>query len=267
MSDSILVEHGDDGVTVITFNRPEQRNSMSREARTTLLDALEACVGRSRVIVLTGTGTAFSAGIDLKEASTEAAAAEDSEDAWAAINAEWAAVQDRIRSHPAIVIAAVNGFALGGGSTLVNLSDLAIAADTAQIGTPEVGFGSYPGIAGPAMQLRIAPKRAAWLVLTTKRIDGKTAERWGMVNLSVPLERLMQEALELARHVAQFDAATLAWSKKALWAIPGRAPDWESAVRVGAETNRSIQQESALRDSALGDFISGARNTGQGADA
>ena len=99
-----------------------------------------------------------------------------------------------IREHPAIFVAAVNGFALGGGATLISMCDLAIAAEEAEIGMPEIGFGAYPQFSGPAAQIQLTPKRAAWLVLTAERIDGRTAEAWGMVNRSVALDRLMAEA-------------------------------------------------------------------------
>jgi enoyl-CoA hydratase/carnithine racemase len=65
------------------------------------------------------------------------------------------------------------------------MCDLAIAADQAEIGMPEIGFGAYPQFSGPAAQIQLTAKRAAWLVLTAERIDGRTAEAWGMVNRSV----------------------------------------------------------------------------------
>ena len=104
-----------------------------------------------------------------------------------------------IREHPAVFIAAVNGLALGGGATLVSVCDLAVAADEAEIGMPEIGFGAYPQFSGPGAQIQLTAKRAAWLVLTAQRIDGRTAENWGMVNRSVPLTGLMDEAGRLAR--------------------------------------------------------------------
>jgi enoyl-CoA hydratase/carnithine racemase len=266
MNRPVLLSHHDDGVSVITFNRPEHRNAMNAASRAALIEALDACRGICKAIVLTGAGTAFCAGIDLKEASAAAEQAGDSNLAWREVNGQWIEVQDRIRTHPAVVIASVNGYALGGGSTLVSVSDLAIASESAQFGLPEVGFGSYPGLSGPAMQLRVSPKRAAWMVLTAKRIDGRTAEAWGVVNQVVAPEELEAETLALARHVAQFDAATLEWSKKALWQIPGRTSDWQEAVQFGDYTNAQIQAASPVRDAALAGYAAGGANPGQGAD-
>lgn len=263
MSDgSVELTRPADGLAVVRFTRPEQRNAMNAIARASLIHALEETRrDGTRVIVLRGDGPAFCAGIDLKEV---AAGAGDPNALWGPVNAEWRRVQQLIRDHPAVVIASVNGYALGGGSTLINVCDLAVAADVAQIGMPEVGFGSYPGIAGPAMQLRVSPKRAAWLVLTARRIDGRTAEEWGVVNRCVPLDELEAETMALARHVAGFDAATLTWSKRALWQIPGRLSDWEAAVDFGDYTNAQIQAASSTRDAALQSFARGERNQGQG---
>ena len=223
----VLAEYPSDGVALITLNRPAKRNAMNRAARAALIDALDDCRGHAKVIVLTGSGPAFCSGVDLKEV---AAAAELSADTAAERRTAWRAVQEEIKKHPAVVIAAVNGTALGGGVTLLNAADLALAAEDAQLGMPEVGFGAYPGLAGPSTQLRTSMKRAAWLVLTAERIDGRTAEAWGLVNRAVPGDRLLDEALALAERLAGFDAVALEWCKKALWEVPARLTDWAAAL-------------------------------------
>ncbi|MBT2208075.1 enoyl-CoA hydratase/isomerase family protein [Actinomadura sp. NEAU-AAG7] len=245
-----LVLHEDlgDGVARITLNRPEKRNAMSRAARSALLEALDRCHGTARVIILTGAGTAFCSGVDLKEAGEEGPGADDTVEGR---RTSWHTVQERIRRHPAIVIAAVNGFALGGGVTLANSADLAIAAHEARLGMPELGFGLYPGLAGPSTQLRLSPKRAAWMVLTTKRISGTTAAEWGLVNEAVPLADLADAALELARDIAQFDPVSLDWSKRALHEIPQHISDWTTALRYGEDVRAQIQARSdVLSDGA-----------------
>ena len=148
--------------------------------------------------------------------------------------------------------------------TLINVSDLAIAADEAEIGMPEMGFSTYPGMAGPATQIMLSPKRAAWMVLTARRIDGQTAERWGMVNLSVPLADLEAEADALARHVAQFDATALAESKRALEAIPNRIADWAGAFDFGQPVNATIRAKTGAQREGLSRFARGEANLGQG---
>jgi enoyl-CoA hydratase/carnithine racemase len=145
-----------------------------------------------------------------------------------------------IRCHPAIFVAAVNGVALGGGATLINVCDLAVAADTAEIGTPEMSFATYPGLAGPSVQFSTSRKRAAWMILTTERIDAATAERWGLVNKVVPAARLMEEAVAVARLVARWDPAALAEAKRALDAIPNMIGTWREAFEFGALVNARI---------------------------
>src|SRR5258705_7871784 len=169
------------GYAVIGLNRPEKKNALNRAARRELLAALTFLRAECRAIVLTGCGDSFCSGGDLKEvrADAEAGIAPDP-------RSDWIEVLIAIREHPAVFIAAVNGIALGGGATLISVCDLAVAANEAEIGLPEIGFGAYPQFSGPGVQLRLAGKRAAWVVLTGERIDGVTAESWGVVNRSVP---------------------------------------------------------------------------------
>lgn len=261
-TDRILLDDLGGGVARITFNRPEKRNAMDFAARRALIQALDDCRGRAKVIILTGAGTSFCSGMDLKEVA--ASKGIDPHDAERR-HAMWVKVQAEIRDHPAIVIAAVNGFALGGGVTLINSSDLAIAAEEASIGMPEIGFGLYPGMAGPSTQLRLSPKRAAWMVLTAKRISGRTAEEWGLVNQCVPLAELAAEAEALARHIAAFDAVTLEWCKKALQQIPAQISDWNAALEYGESIGMQIRARTGNLDAGLGAFVAGQRNPGQGA--
>lgn len=261
-ADPVLVEEIDEGIMRITLNRPDKRNAMSQAARAALIGALDGCRGKAKVIILTGSGPAFCAGIDLKESSARRAQPPDDHDRLT----DWRIVQETIRAHPAVVIASVNGFALGGGVTLVNVSDLAIAAETAQFGMPEIGFGVYPGLAGPSTQLRLTPKRAAWMVLTSKRVDGRTAAEWGLVNLAVPAEELESETLALARHVAQYNAVTLEVSKRALWEIPMRVPEWSAAMRLGEDLNAEIRSRTDVSATRLRAFAAGERTPGQGAN-
>ncbi|MFC4241879.1 enoyl-CoA hydratase/isomerase family protein [Gryllotalpicola reticulitermitis] len=255
----MLVDRPADGVVRITFNRPRQRNAMSVAARTALLSALDDVRETARVIVLTGAGPAFCAGIDLKEANAEGPARDS-----LGGKAPWIAVQEAIRRHPAIVISAVNGFALGGGVTLINTSDLAIAAEGAQIGMPEIGFGLYPGLAGPSTQLRINQKRAAWMVLTGERISGTTAAEWGLVNAAVRPDELQHEVIGLATRVAEHDPVTLSWCKKALWEIPMHLSDWTSALEFGEGVGVQIRARTDVVAAGLSEFSAGRRNSTQG---
>lgn len=254
----ILVSGVEDGVAIITLNRPRKRNALDREARLAIIAALDDLRGKASAIIITGAGGHFSSGMDLTQVTN---GSQDDEDE---LNRSWLEVQETIRRHPAIIIAAARGYALGGGSTLINVCDLAVVARNAQIGMPEIGFGFYPGLAGPATQLRLSPKRAAWMVLTAKRIDGQTAVDWGMANVAADDENVEAEALALARHVAQFDPVALEYSKRALWHIPMHVSEWRTALEFGAYTNAQIHARTDAHRTGLQNFAAGNPNPGQG---
>lgn len=255
---AVLLTQNEARIWTITLNRPARRNALDREARLALLEAIETCRGEASVVVLTGAGGTFTSGMDLNQLANGDPADEDE------LNETWRLVQEQIRRHPAIFIASAAGYALGGGSTLINVCDLAVVADDVQIGTPEIGFGFYPGLAGPAASLRLSAKRAAWMILTAKRIDGPTAVEWGMANLSVPAEELEAATLAVARHVAQFDPTALEWSKKALWQVPMHIGEWRAALEFGAYVNAEIHARTDSHKEALRNFTSGIPNPGQG---
>ena len=244
---------------VVRLNRPEKKNALNRDARRELLAALTSLRSEGRSIVLTGSGDSFCSGVDLKEALADAAAGTAPDH-----RSDWIEVLIAIREHPAVFLAAVNGPALGGGSTLISVCDLAVAAHEAEIGMPEIGFGAYPQFSGPGAQIQLTAKRAAWLVLTAQRIDGRTAESWGMVNRSVPLTELMDEADRLATTVSAFDAVALSESKRALDAIPASISGWRPSFEYGLSTNARIRSLSAAQGEGLSRFSAGEKNPGQG---
>jgi enoyl-CoA hydratase/carnithine racemase len=255
---AVLVEHAATGVTRIIFNRPNQRNAMNRAARAGIVRALDECRGSARVVLLSGAGSAFCAGMDLKE--TGASTGDPELDR----RSEWDMVQEELRRHPAVIISAVNGFALGGGLTLVNTSDLAIAAEDATFGLPEMGFGAYPVYAGPTTQLRVSQKRASWLVLTAERISAATALDWGLINRVVPLEDLEREAVALAERIAGFSAPALEVGKRMLWTIPSEISEWSAAVALGVSTMDTIRASNGNPDAGMQRFRQGLRSPGQG---
>jgi len=252
-----IIRH--EGWAQIRIDREPQRNAMNRATRMAMLAAFDELRGVARAVVVTGTGGSFCAGMDLKEREQDRQAGIEG------AGEEWIAVNMAIRNHPAIFIAAVNGLALGGGATMLNACDLAIASTKASIGCPEMGFSTYPGMAGPAIQLAgVTRKQAAWLVLTTNRIDGATAERWGMVNECVEPDRLLPRAAELAAQVARFDAVALTESKKALDRIPGIITDWQEAMDHGQMVNLTIRSKTTAQAEGSARFAAGIRNPGQG---
>lgn len=258
MSSLVTVEQRP-GYAIVSLNRPDKKNALNRAARRELFDVLTSLRTGCRAIVLTGCGDTFCSGVDLKEARADAEAGMAADP-----RSDWIDVLIAIREHPAVFIAAVNGIALGGGATLISICDLAVAADEAQIGMPEIGFGAYPQFSGPGAQIQLTAKRAAWLVLTAQRIDGRTAESWGMVNRSVPLAGLIDEAERLATVISAFDPLVLSESKRALDVIPASISGWRQAFEYGLSTNARIRSLTAAQDQGFSRFSAGERNPGQG---
>jgi enoyl-CoA hydratase/carnithine racemase len=254
----VLLEERE-GVAVVRLNRPDKRNAMDRASRIALLDVFQKIRGRISVAVLTGTGEAFCSGVDLKEhkQDIERGAPPDP-------SSDWIEVIVAVREHPAVFIAAVNGLALGGGSTLISVCDLAIAADEAEIGMPEIGFGAYPQFSGPGAQKQLTSKRAAWLVLTGERIDGRTAQDWGMVNASVPRAQLMDVAQRLAAKIARFDPFALAQAKRALDTVPAKISEWRKAFEYGLGVNARIRERAKSPLDALAGHAVSSRSGRQG---
>lgn len=233
----VLLREVTNGVAEIVLNRPDKRNAMNEAAQQELLAALDACRQDARVLVLTGAGDrSFCAGIDLSELPDQ-----QRRSAVGPARDTWLQVTEALRRHPAVVIAAVNGYALGGGLTLVNAADLAIAAEHATFGMPELGFGAFPRLAGPSTQRRIQRKRVAWLALTTERIDAPTALDWGLVNVVCPSDQLLAEARGLAARIASFDPIALAWTKRAIDEI--EALDWPQSLNFGAYVRAMIASQ------------------------
>jgi enoyl-CoA hydratase len=195
------------GVALVTIRRPDVLNALSFD----LLDAIADAFSRldadpeCRVIVLTGSGDrAFAAGADIRELGRETSISLLVEDRFA--------VWDRIGAVRKPVIAAVRGFALGGGCELALACDLIVASEDAQFGQPEITIGVMPGAGGTQRLPRaIGKTRAMELVLTGRPITATEAEAMGMVNRVVPPEALLAEAFGLAAVIgAQPPVAVLA---------------------------------------------------------
>jgi enoyl-CoA hydratase/carnithine racemase len=256
--EDLVVVDEKDGYAVLRFNRPAKRNAMNVAMRVAILDALERLKGKVGAVVVTGTDISFCAGLDLKEENALRAngIAPDPATSWQAVNVA-------IRNHPAVFIAAVNGIALGGGVTLINVCDLAFASERASMGMPEMGFAIYPGLAGPSTQYSLTRKRHAWMMFTTERIDGATAAEWGLVNKVVPHESLLEEAEAIAAKIGQFDRAALAISKAAMDTIPVQI-DWDAAFNFGTTQIDRIRSMTTSQDEGLARFSAGERLVGQG---
>jgi enoyl-CoA hydratase/carnithine racemase len=229
-----------DGYAIITLNRPEKRNAMNFGAQRELWEALaHLAETRCKVVIITGAGdVSFCAGADTKDPERPPLLTASQPDSWHQ-------TQDLIARHPAVFIAAVNGFALGGGLTLVNNCELAIASETATFGMPEIGMGIFAALAGPSTVKRLNPKHTAELLFTGKRIDAKTAYRFGLVNEVVAPADLLPRAEELAQHIKQFDSVALDYNKKAIRDILDMS--WSMGMDYGVRSTAVIRAKQVSR--------------------
>ncbi|MCX7683758.1 MAG: enoyl-CoA hydratase [Acetobacteraceae bacterium] len=211
MPEMIQVSSEEGGVGVIRLNRPQQLNALCDALMAELGDALAGFDADPAVgaIVLTGSEKAFAAGADIKEMKDRGFPATYAED----FIAPW----ERILTVRKPVIAAVSGFALGGGCELAMMCDIIIAAETAKFGQPEITLGIIPGAGGTQRLTRAVGKAKAMdLILTGRMMDAAEAERSGLVARVVPAERLMEEALAVARKIAGLSRVAVAMAKEAV---------------------------------------------------
>lgn len=205
---------GHDGVALLTIDRPEARNALSFMLLAELADALQELDGdgRTRVAVITGSGDrAFAAGADIVELADqtpERLRAEGHFDTW-----------DHLGAIGIPLIAAVRGYALGGGCELAMTCDLIVAGDDAQFGQPEIGIGVMPGAGGTQRLTRaIGTARAMELVLTGRTMPAAEAYAAGLVTSVVPADHVLTAALDLADRIAAMPPLAVRAAKRSVLA-------------------------------------------------
>lgn len=217
-----------EGVAVLTLNRPEKRNALSKELLQRILEALKEIREKDtiRSVVTTGSGNSYSSGLDLY----------DLRDTWTR-RRKWyeeSTVQkiiNTLRLMPQVTLAAVNGYCLGGGLALLNGHDLAIAAQSAQFGMPEIIRGSFGQTATSTLfHTGIPVKKAFFIQITGKNLTAEQAEKVGLVSEVVPDGELMKAALGLAREIASRNPVALEHAKIA--AYMERDVEFSKALRI-----------------------------------
>ena len=203
----------EDNVATIKLNRPRVLNAMNKQLWLDFQAALEDARNDAaiKVLIITGEGRAFSTGADLKESKDR------SLEAYRDYLEELQEASRKIIRFEKPTIAAINGYALGSGYELALACDIRIAAEEAQIGSPEARVTS--SVTGGAMRLiqeLIGPGKARELLFTARNIDGREAERIGLVNVAVPGDRLMSAAREMAAEIAQNSSFSIRMIKKGL---------------------------------------------------
>src|SRR2546427_1610748 len=208
--ENIVVEK-DGAVGIITLNRPQQLNALSYDLVKELAVAVETLDQdpEIRVMILTGGEKVLAAGADIKEMADAGPFDERLQG--------WLSFRDRINKISKQIIAAVSGYALGGGCELAMSCDIIIASETARFGQPEINLGTIPGSGGTQRLARTVGKhRAMEMVLTGEFIDATEAQRLGLVNQVVPVELLLEEAMEIAEKIAAKPPLAVELAKEAI---------------------------------------------------
>ena len=211
MSTQTIIVERRGRVGIVRLNRPQALNALNVTLKDELLGAVEAFDADANVgcILMTGSDKAFAAGADIKEMADQTYID--------IFRADYTADYERLARVRKPIIAAVAGFALGGGCELAMMCDLIIAADTAKFGQPEIKLGVIPGIGGTQRLTRAVGKAKAMdLILTGRMMDAAEAERSGLVARVVPAASLMEEAMKVAETIAAMSQPSLIAAKEAV---------------------------------------------------
>ncbi|MCW5853500.1 MAG: enoyl-CoA hydratase/isomerase family protein [Anaerolineae bacterium] len=206
----ILVEP-EPPIAVVRFNRPKVLNALNQTLIGEMADALETLDRDEQIgcIILTGNERAFAAGADITEMANATVVDQMSGDQFS----RW----DRVRRIKKPIIAAVSGWALGGGCEIALMCDMIVASESARFGQPEINIGIIPGAGGTQRWAQLVGKaRAMEICLTGDPITAEEARAWGLVNRVVPVELYLEEAKTLARKIASKPPLAVRQAKEAV---------------------------------------------------
>ncbi|MCC6889220.1 MAG: p-hydroxycinnamoyl CoA hydratase/lyase [Hyphomicrobiales bacterium] len=254
---TVLIDKSD-GVAVVTLNRPEKKNAMNPQLHDDMTDVLEELRydDEARVLVFTGAGDAFCAGMDLKEVFHALKDQPARYDQVIRKATEWRG--RTVRYFPKPTIAMVNGYCFGGAFSIVESCDIAIAAEEATFGLSEINFKGFPGGAvSKSLANLFRPRDALFYGLTGRRFDGKAAAQIGFVNMAVPLARLREETMALARDIAAKDPSALRAVKEGYRF--SLEMTWEASMNytLAKEEELSNRQRLGWKNEGVRDFVEG----------
>ena len=246
----------DDGVCLLTLDRPEKRNAMNPVLGEEITDALEKLRSdkRCRVLVITGAGESFCAGMDLKEFFIDLQDKPAEYDRAHRVAVEWRG--RTLRLFPKPTIAMVNGHCFGGAFTIVEGCDLAVAAEDAKMGLSEINFKMFPGgSVGKSMGNLLRPRDYMLYALTGRPMTGKIAAEIGLINYAVPRQDLRDDVMALAHEIAAKDASALQATRE----IYTNSIDmnWDTAMNyaLALQSAHTARQANAFREEGIGDFL------------
>jgi len=257
----------DQGILAITLNRPRKRNAMSVELTWEMVRLLEAVAvdDRIRVVILSGEGDGFCAGMDIKDffdasqrGEAELRAAREAANHWRV---------RLLRNLPQPTIAMVHGFCFGGAFGIIEACDIVLAADDTKFALSEINFGHFP--AGPvakAISRTMTARSASYYALSGRTFDGPEAERTGIISRSVPAARLREETMALADELAGKDPIALRFTKESLQHVESMT--WDAALDYNAAKFaelKTLQRGPGSRAESVASFLQGKTRPGLGA--
>lgn len=253
---TVLVEF-EDGIAWVTMNRPEKRNAMSPALNDDMCDVLDALEydDRCKVLVLTGAGDSWTAGMDLREffraldteTPEEQVRQRRSAEVW-----QWR----KLRTYPKPTIAMVNGWCFGGAFTPLCSCDLALAAEEAQFGVSEVNWGIIPGgVVTKALEELMGSRDALYYIMTAETFNGIEAAKMGVVNKAFPADQLRDKTRALAKTLMEKGPAVLNAAKVTF--KYSHLMDWDTSAQfIGAKgAQLRLMDQEGIRERAMASFL------------
>ena len=248
MTESLVLYEVKSSAAVITINRADKRNALSRGLIAALTDAFQRALNEDgvRCVILAAAGPVFCAGMDLAELQESLDIASDETPIWDDA-LRLAKLYDLIYTLPKPTIAAVQGAAVAGGAGLVTVCDLALAVPEAKFGYPEVRRGLVAAMVMPHLLRHVGERLARYLLLSGEVIDGNEAARVGLINEVVPADRLLDRALALAKACAEGGPQALAKTKEHLQQFSRQGISIEDAAKASAAPRLTDECQQGLR--------------------
>jgi methylglutaconyl-CoA hydratase len=234
MSENLVLYESRPPAVVLTMNRPDRRNALSRGLITALSDAFQRARddAAARCVILTGAGPVFCAGMDLAELE-QTLHQKESDSVWDDA-LRLATLYDLIYTLPKPTVAAVNGAAVAGGAGMVTVCDLAVAVPEAKFGYPEVRRGLVAAMVMPHLLRHVGERAARYLLLTGELIDAEEARRTGLISAVAPAGEMLTRALEWARALGEGGPNALARTKELLHRFSHQAMSVAEAAQASA---------------------------------
>jgi feruloyl-CoA hydratase/lyase len=254
-----------DGIAKVVFNRPHKKNAMNPQLHKDITHVLEQLRYDTavRVLVITGAGDAFSAGMDLKEFFHDLKDKPVEYDTIFRLATEWRS--RTLRYYPKPTIAMINGFCFGGAFSIVESCDLAFAANEAKFGLSEINFKGFPGgSVSKSLANLFRPRDALFYAMTGRAFGGAEAERIGFVNKAFPLAELEAETMKVAAEIAGKDPVALQMTKDAYRHCLEMPLDAALNFTLAKEAEMTVKQGDAWRREGIGDFVAGEYKPGLG---